>query len=165
MREGKLRLLRDDPRRPGPASPQCSRTRGRPTCPRPPTGAPHVNNACRDIPRFDSRRVIAMVRRRLRGSDAARRINRKRTERTMRSEGAAAPAPADSTRHALTVAVGGLPYLPAPTRWACRSSLCQVCFAPAVSGAVRNVNDPPVPQSAGEVLPYGCQPDGPILDM
>ena len=106
-----------------------------------------------------------MVRRRPRGSDAARGISRKRTQRTMRYEGAAAPTAADSTRHALTVAVGGLPYLPAPTRWACRSGVCQVCSTPAVSGALRYVNDPSVPRPAGEVLLYECQPDGPILDM
>jgi ferredoxin-NADP reductase/MOSC domain-containing protein YiiM len=53
-----------------------------------------------------------------------------------------------------------------PTRWACRSGVCHVCSTPIVSGAVRYVNDPPVPPPAGEVLPCSCQPVGPVvLDM
>jgi hypothetical protein len=53
-----------------------------------------------------------------------------------------------------------------PTRWACRSGVCHVCSTPTVSGAVRYVNDPPVPPPAGEVLLCSCQPAGPIvLDM
>ena len=53
-----------------------------------------------------------------------------------------------------------------PTRWACRSGVCHVCSTPAVSGAVRYVNDPPVPPPAGEVLLCSCQPAGPVvLDM
>ena len=52
------------------------------------------------------------------------------------------------------------------TRWACRSGVCHVCSTPTVSGAVRYVNDPPVPPPAGEVLLCSCEPDGPIvLDM
>ena len=52
------------------------------------------------------------------------------------------------------------------TRWACRSGVCHVCSTPTVSGAVRYVNDPPVPPRAGEVLLCSCEPDGPIvLDM
>jgi MOSC domain-containing protein YiiM/ferredoxin-NADP reductase len=53
-----------------------------------------------------------------------------------------------------------------PTRWACRSGVCHVCSTPVVSGAVRYVNDPPIPPPAGEVLLCSCQPAGPIiLDM
>jgi ferredoxin-NADP reductase len=53
-----------------------------------------------------------------------------------------------------------------PTRWACRSGVCHVCSTPAVPGAVRYVNDPPVPPPPGEVLLCSCQPAGPIiLDM
>jgi MOSC domain-containing protein YiiM/ferredoxin-NADP reductase len=53
-----------------------------------------------------------------------------------------------------------------PTRWACRSGVCHVCSTPAVSGAVRYLNDPPVPPPAGEVLLCSCQPAGPVvLDM
>ncbi len=53
-----------------------------------------------------------------------------------------------------------------PTRWACRSGVCHVCSTPTVSGAVRYVNDPPVPPPAGEVLLCCCQPAGPVvLDM
>ena len=35
-----------------------------------------------------------------------------------------------------------------PTRWACRSGVCHMCSTPTVSGAVRYVNDPPVPPAA-----------------
>ena len=53
-----------------------------------------------------------------------------------------------------------------PTRWACRSGVCHVCATPTVSGAVRYVNDPPVPPPPGEVLLCSCQPAGPVvLDM
>ncbi len=53
-----------------------------------------------------------------------------------------------------------------PTRWACRSGVCHVCSTPAMSGAVRYINDPLVPPPAGEVLLCSCQPAGPIvLDM
>jgi putative transposase len=52
----------------------------------------HILDACRDHPRFGTRRVTAMVRRRLGGSGAARGIvNRKRVQRVMREHGLLVP--------------------------------------------------------------------------
>ena len=48
-----------------------------------------------------------------------------------------------------------------PTRWACRSGVCHVCSTPAVSGAVRYVNDPPMPPPPGEVLLCSASQPGP----
>jgi putative transposase len=52
----------------------------------------HILDICRDHPRFGTRRVTAMVRRRLGGSGAARGIvNRKRTRRVMREHALLVP--------------------------------------------------------------------------
>ena len=52
----------------------------------------HILDVCRDRPRFGTRRVTAMVRRRLAGSGAARGVvNRKRTQRVMREHGLLVP--------------------------------------------------------------------------
>lgn len=52
----------------------------------------HVLDVCRDRPRFGSRRVTAMVRRRLGASGATRGIvNRKRVQRVMREHGLLVP--------------------------------------------------------------------------
>jgi putative transposase len=52
----------------------------------------HILDVCRDHPRFGTRRVTAMVRRRLGGSGATRGIvNRKRVQRVMREHGLLVP--------------------------------------------------------------------------
>jgi transposase InsO family protein len=52
----------------------------------------HIVDVCHDRPRFGTRRVTAMVRRRLGGSGAARGIvNRKRVQRVMREHGLLVP--------------------------------------------------------------------------
>ena len=52
----------------------------------------HILDVCRDHPRFGTRRVTAMVRRRLAGSGAARGIvNRKRSQGVMRAHGLLVP--------------------------------------------------------------------------
>jgi putative transposase len=52
----------------------------------------HIVDVCHDRPRFGTRRVTAMVRRRLAGSGAARGVvNRKRTQRVMREHGLLVP--------------------------------------------------------------------------
>jgi putative transposase len=52
----------------------------------------HILDVCRDRPRFGTRRVTAMVRRRLGGSGAARGVaNRKRTQRVRREHGLLVP--------------------------------------------------------------------------
>lgn len=52
----------------------------------------HILDVCRDRPRFGTRRVTAMVRRRLGGSGAARGVlNRKRVQRVMREHGLLVP--------------------------------------------------------------------------
>jgi putative transposase len=52
----------------------------------------HILDVCRDRPRFGTRRVTAMVRRRLGGSGAARGVvNRKRVQRVMREYGLLVP--------------------------------------------------------------------------
>jgi ferredoxin len=53
-----------------------------------------------------------------------------------------------------------------PTRFSCRTGVCQTCRTPLLGGEVRYVNEPLLPPPPDEVLICSAQPDGDVvLDM
>jgi ferredoxin-NADP reductase/MOSC domain-containing protein YiiM len=50
-----------------------------------------------------------------------------------------------------------------PTRWSCRTGVCQTCRTPLLSGQVRYVNEPLLPPPPAQVLLCSTRPDGDIV--